>query len=188
MSDSAETPEIDPAARTGFGGLPRWLRIGIVAGAAAVVALIIAVVIRIVLQTPVVPLGPQSADVLLPGSCLVEPGAEDTYTVVNCATPHQQQIVASVDLTFPGVAYTSDESLAVYAGFTCDRLLEYRLYLPDDIVKSDYVMSAVSPPTLEQYDAGDATTLCAIADNPDAPDLGGTSDDLTRDLYRPIPQ
>jgi hypothetical protein len=168
--------------------LPRWLRIGIVAGATAVVALIIAVVIRIVLQTPVVPLGPQSADSLLPGSCLAEPGAEQTYTVVTCSTPHQQQIVASVDLTFPGVAYTSDESLAVYAGLTCDRLLEYRLYLPADIVKSEYLMSAVSPPTLEQYESGDASTLCAIADNPDSPEVGGSSDDLTRDLYRPIPQ
>lgn len=188
MSDSEATSETDPEIRAGFGGLPRWLRIGIVAAAAAVAALIIAVVIRIILQTPVVPLGPQSADVLQPGSCLLEPGTEETYTVVNCTTPHQQQVVASVDLTFPGVTYSADDALATFAGLTCDRLLEYRLYLPQDIVKNDYVMSAVSPPTLEQYEAGDASTLCAIADNPDAPDEGGTSDDLTRDLYRPIPQ
>lgn len=176
------------SSRAGFGDLPRWLRIGIVAAAAAVAALLIAVVIRIVLQTPIVPLGPTAAEDLLPGSCLLEPGAADTYTVVNCATPHQQQIVASIDLTFPGVTYTADDSLATYAGFTCDRLLEYRLFLPDDIVKVDYTMAAVSPPTLEQYEAGDASTLCSISDDPDVPEEGGTAEDLTQDLYRPIPQ
>lgn len=186
MSDSAATPETE--TRTGFGGLPRWLRIGIVAAAAAVVALLIAVVIRIVLQTPVVPLGPTSAEVLQPGSCLLEPGIEETYTVVNCTTPHQQQVIASVDLTFPGVAYSADSALATFAGLTCDRLLEYRLYLPSELKKVDYSMLAISPPTLEQYESGDATTLCGIADNPDSPEDGGTSDDLTRDLYRPIPQ
>ncbi|MEO8263642.1 MAG: septum formation family protein [Pseudolysinimonas sp.] len=186
MSEVESTP--DSIARTGFGALPSWLRIGIVAAATAVAVLIISVVIRIVLQTPVVPLGDIAADDLLPGSCMVQPGAEDVYTVVPCTQPHQQQIVASVDLAFPGVPYSADSSLATYAGYTCDRLLEYRLYLPTDLVKIEYIMSAISPPTLEQYNAGDTATLCAILDDPDLPEQGGTSDDLTRDLYRPIPQ
>jgi hypothetical protein len=31
-------------------------------------------------------------------------------------------------------------------------------------------------------------TLCAIGDNPELPEGGGVADDLTRDLYKPIPQ
>jgi hypothetical protein len=176
-------------ARAGFGGLPRWLRIGIIAAATAVLVLIAAVVIRLILQTPFVPLGVTSADDLVPGACLVEPGGdEDEYTVVNCGSPHQQQIIARVDLNFPGVPYSADESLAIYAGETCKRLLEYRLYLPDDMVKTDYDADAVNPPTLAEYESGDTETLCAVFDHPDRPDDGGGSEDLTRDLYRPIPQ
>jgi hypothetical protein len=188
VSDDAAKPEADPTARTGFGSLPAWLRIGIIAAATAVVALVIAVIIRIVLQTPVVPLGPTAAEDLLPGSCLLEPGAAETYTVVPCTTPHQQQIVASIDLSFPGVDYAADEPLAVYAQYTCDRLLEYRLFLPADLVKTDFVMAAVAPPTLEHYESGQTSTLCAILDDPDSPEKGGTSEDLTKDYYRPIPQ
>ena len=93
-----------------------------------------------------------------------------------------------MDLAFPGVPYSADESLAVYAEQTCLRLVEYRLYLPQDLVKSDYTAAAISPPTLEQYEAGDTETLCAVLDHPDRPEEGGVSADLTRDLYRPIPQ
>ncbi|CAN5496699.1 hypothetical protein BH09ACT4_BH09ACT4_08100 [soil metagenome] len=150
--------------------------------------LVLAVLIRVVLQTPVVPLGTTAADDLRAGSCLLEPGDLDTYTVVGCTTPHQQQIIASVDLAFPGVDYTADESLAIYAKYTCARLLEYRLYLPQDLVKSDFVTAAISAPTLQQYQAGDTATLCAVLDDPDLPETGGSSLDLTRDLYRPIPQ
>lgn len=183
MSEADTTP-----AATGFAGLPRWLRIGLVAAATAVVVLIIAVVIRIVLQTPIIPTGPTSADRLVPGACLLEPGDNDEYTVVSCSTPHQQQIIASVDLEFPGVPYSADESLAVYAEQTCLRLVEYKLYLPQDIVKSDYTAAAISAPTLDQYNSGDTETFCAVLDDPDRPDKGGTSEDLTRDLYRPIPE
>lgn len=184
----AEAGSAAAGTRTGFGGLPAWLRIGIIAAAAAVVALLIVVVMRIVLQTPVVPLGQTAAENLVPGACLLEPGRAETYTVVSCTTPHQQQIVARIDLTFPGVEYTADESLAIYAGNTCDRLLEYRLFLPRELVKTDYVMAAIQPPTLEQYSAGDTATLCSISDNPDAPESGGQPADLTSDLYRPLPQ
>jgi hypothetical protein len=186
VSEAKSTP--DAAARTGFGGLPGWLRIGIIAAATAVLVLIVSVIIRLVLQTPVVPLGQIAADDLVAGSCLLEPGDEDTYTVVPCSQPHQQQVIASVDLAFPGVTYTADSSLATYAGYTCDRLLEYRLYLPTDLVKLDYNMAAISPPTLDQYNAGDTSTLCAILDDPDLPEKGGVSADLTRDVYRPIPK
>jgi hypothetical protein len=181
--------EVDttPAA-TGFAGLPRWLRIGLIAAATAVLVIIVAVIVRIVLQTPMIPPGPTAADRLVPGACLLEPGDSDQYTVVTCSTPHQQQVIAKVDLAFPGVTYSADDSLAVYAEQTCLRLVEYRLYLPADIVKTDYTAAAISVPTVEQYDAGDTETLCAVLDHPDRPTLGGTSDDLTRDLYRPIPQ
>ena len=188
MSEANTTPA--SSARTGFGGLPRWLRIGLIAAATAVVVLVFAVVIRVVLQTPIVPYGVTPADRLLVGSCLLEPGGSASeYTVVPCTTPHQQQVIASIDLEFPGVdPYTADESLAVYAQETCDRLLEYRLYLPHDIDKFEYAMSAVAVPTLDAFSGGDTTTLCAVLDNPDSPEDGGVSDDLTRDLYRPIPK
>lgn len=187
MSDADANPT--PVTRTGFGGLPGWLRIGIVAAATIVVVLVFAVIIRIVLQTPSIPLGVTPAGDLRPGSCLLEPGAsEEQYTVVTCGAPHQQQVIASVDLAFPGVDYTADESLAIFAGETCDRLLEYRLYLPGDIVKTEYEMAAIAAPTLEQYQAGDTETLCAVLDNHDIPDDGGESVDLTTDLYHPMPQ
>lgn len=188
MSEADTTPAAQSATLTGFAGLPRWLRIALIAAATAVVVLIIAVVVRIVLQTPIIPTGPTPADQLVPGACLLEPGDADEYTVVPCSTPHQQQVIASVDLAFPGVPYSADESLAVYAEQTCLRLVEYRLYLPGDIVKADYTAGAIAAPTLEQYDAGDTETLCAVFDHPDRPEDGGVSEDLTRDLYRPIPE
>ena len=186
MSDVESTP--DAVSRTGFNGLPRWLRIGIIAAATAVVVLVIAVIIRILLQTPLIPLGPTAVDDLMPGACVVESGQLETYTVVSCSTHHHQQVIAKVDLAFPGVPYSADSSLATYAGYTCDRLLEYRLYLVQDMVKTEYKMAAISPPTLEQYQGGETVTLCAVYDNPKLPDDGGESEDLTRDLYRPMPK
>lgn len=187
MSEAKANPET--VVRTGFGGLPAWLRIGIVAAATIIVVLVISVVIRIVLSTPNIPLGPTAAGDLQPGSCLAEAGGTaDQYTVVACTSPHQQQIIASVDLAFPGVPYTADESLAIFAGETCERLLEYRLFLPRDLVKIEYETSAVAAPTLAEYEAGDTETLCAVLDNHDIPDDGGQSEDLTTDLYRPLPQ
>lgn len=187
MSEAESTPAAP--ASTGFGGLPRWLRIGIVAAATAVLVLVIAVVVRVALQSPFIPLGQTAAERLQPGACLLEPGGgAQSYTVVSCSSPHQQQVVAEIDIAFPDVGYSSQEALDVYAGYSCDRLLEYRLFLDDDLVKADYAMTAVSTPTLDQYGAGDAMTLCAIGDNPELPDKGGVADDLTRDLYRPIPQ
>lgn len=182
MSEATTTP-----AKSGFAGLPRWLRISLIAAATAVVVLIFAVVIRVALQTPLIPYVVTPADKLIPGSCLLEPGDDEKYTVVACSTPHQQQVIAEVDLDFPGVDYTADESLAVYAQETCDRLLEYRLYLVEDLEKSDYAMAAVGAPTLDEYQNGSTTTRCAILDNPEQPTKGGTSEDLTRDLYKPIP-
>jgi hypothetical protein len=187
VSEAESTP--DAPVRNGFGGLPRWLRIGIVAAATAVVVLVFAVIIRIILQTPIIPTGVTPAESLLPGSCLLEPGGtEPEYTVVVCTTPHQQQVIADVDLAFPGVSYTSDESLAVFAAETCERLVEYRLYLVNDLVKTDFTAIAIDPPTVEEYDGGETFTLCAVLDHPDRPEPGGSSEDLTRDLYRPIPQ
>ena len=70
---------------------------------------------------------------------------------------------------------------------TCARLLEYKLYLPQDLKRNDYTMGAVRIPSLAEYQAGDTRTLCAVLDNPDAPDEGGSSADIVGDLYRPIP-
>jgi hypothetical protein len=187
VSEAEANPET--SARSGFRGLPRWLRIGIIAAATAVLALIIAVVVRIALQAPAIPLGVTPVEQVLPGSCLLEPGGtSDEYTVVGCSTPHQQQVIARVDLAFPGVEYTADESLAIYADEVCNRMLEYRLYLIDDLVKTDFLAGAIAPPTLDRYEAGDTSTLCAVFDHPDRPEEGGSSEDLTRDLYRPMPQ
>jgi hypothetical protein len=187
VSEADANPETP--IRSGFGGLPRWLRIGIIAAASAVLVLIIAVIARVVLSSPIIPLGVTAVDDLLPGSCVVEPGGtSDEYTVVGCSTPHQQQVIARVDLAFPGVDYTADESLAIYADEVCNRLLEYRLYLVDDLVKAEYIAGAIASPTLEEYEAGETETLCSVLDHPDRPEQGGQSEDLTRDLYRPMPQ
>jgi hypothetical protein len=190
VNEANTTPDVaeSPTPATGFAGLPPWLRIGLIAAATAIVVLIIAVGVRIVLQTPIIPTGVTPVDRLVPGACLLEPGDLDEFTVVPCSTPHQQQVIASVDLEFAGVPYSADESLAVYAQETCRRLLEYRLYLPSDLVKAEYTTNPISPPTLEQYTSGDTTTLCAVLDDPERPDKGGDSDDLTRDLYEPIAQ
>ncbi len=187
MSEADANP--GTPTRSGFGELPRWLRIGIIAAATAVLVLVIAVVVRIALQAPAIPLGVTPVGDVLPGSCLLEPGGtSDEYTVVGCSTPHQQQVIARIDLAFPGVDYTADESLAIYADEVCNRLLEYRLFLVDDLVKTDYIGGAVAPPTLAEYQAGDTETLCSVLDHPDRPEDGGSSEDLTRDLYRPMPQ
>ncbi|CAN5325469.1 hypothetical protein BH11ACT3_BH11ACT3_04080 [soil metagenome] len=186
MTEVDARPEA--AALSGFRGLPRWLRIGIIAAATAGLLLVIAVVVRVIVQTPQIPLGVTAAADLRPGSCLLEPGAAKKYTVVSCGTPHQQQVFARIDLAYPGVEYSADESLAIYADATCARLLEYRLYLTDDLVKADYLADAIAPPTLDQYTSGETFTLCAIYDHPDRPDEGGSSVDLTGDLYRPIPE
>ncbi len=179
-------PGRPPAA--GFAALPRWMRIGIIAAAAAVIALGISVLVRVAVSTPAVPQGVIAAGDLAPGSCLLEPGSLDEYTVVECGRPHQQQVIAVVDLAFPDVLYNADESLAIYADSTCARLLEYRLYLPDDLEKQEFIAAAIAPPTLEQYEAGETETRCAVLDDPDRPETGGVSADLTEDLYRPIPQ
>jgi hypothetical protein len=187
VSEADANPETP--ARSGFRGLPAWLRIGIIAAATAVIVLIIAVIARLILQTPFIPLGTTATDDLLPGSCLVEPGGgSDEYTVVGCSTPHQQQVIARVDLLFPGVDYTADEALAIYADEVCNRLLEYRLFLVDGMEKGDFIAAAIAPPTLEQYEAGETETICSVLDHPDRPDEGGQSEDLTTDLYRPMPQ
>lgn len=183
------TPPRPPREPSAFGGLPRWLRIGIIAAASAVLVLIIAVVVRVAVQTPFIPLGVTATGDLQPGSCLLEPGATSAeYTVVGCSTPHQQQVFAIVDLEFAGVSYTADEALAIYADNACQRLLEYRLGLPSDLVKADFEAAAIDPPTLDEYTNGGTKTLCGVFDDPDRPDEGGTSVDLTADLYRPIPQ
>jgi hypothetical protein len=176
-----------PAAASGFAGLPRWLRIALIAAATAVGVLVIAVVIRVVLQTPFIPFGPTPAERVVPGACLLEPGEADRYTVVACSTPHQQQVIAEIDLDFPGVQFTADSALAEYARQTCSRLLEYKLYLPQDLKRAEYTMAAVRIPSLADYEAGDTRTLCAVLDNPDAPEEGGSSADIVGDLYRPIP-
>lgn len=186
MSEVDATTEA--ANTTGFRGLPRWLRIGVIAAGVAVLLLALLVIVRLIAQAPHIPLGATAVDKLQPGSCLLEPGNSEKYTVVSCGTPHQQQVVARVDLAYPGVDYHSDESLAIYAGDACDRLLEYRLYLPSDLVKADYAMLAIDPPTLDRYTSGDTHTLCAVLDNPDLPKKGGSSVNLTTDLYSPIPQ
>jgi hypothetical protein len=186
--DATAQPASEPSVPTGFRGLPRWLRIGIIAAGAAVLLLVVVVLVRMALQAPHIPLGTTAADKLQSGSCLLEPGDLESYTVVSCGSPHQQQVVASVDLAYPGVEYHSDDSLAIYAGSTCDRLLEYRLFFPSDLIKADYNMLAINPPTLDRYTSGDTRTLCAVLDDPDLPKKGGHSVDLTSDLYRPIPQ
>lgn len=162
-------------------GLPVWARIGILALAAVVVALVAIVLIRLATRVPPIPLGVTAVADLRPGSCLAEGGVDRAqYTVVGCGAEHPQQVFATADLELDASIYgLVDESLATFGDEVCGRYLEYRLFLREDLDKSEYTAAALGIPTAAEYEAGDTEALCTIvrAD-------GGA---LTDDLYRAMP-
>jgi hypothetical protein len=159
----------------------RWVLPVVIAAGAAVLALIVIVVLRVILANPAPPLGPTSTEDLQPGSCLAEAATDlTTYTVVDCGTPHPQQVVAEVTLTPEAVAvYSSYTSIHAYVEAICDRLIEYDLYVEAGTGRSGHDLVAIGVPDQRAWNAGDDTALCAIVAEDGA--------DLTGSLYRPMP-
>lgn len=191
MTD-AVTAETEPASRgfrTWFTGLPRWVRIGFVAGLVIVVGLASFVAYRVLTRVPHIPLGVTAAEDLLPGSCLAdaEPDLAE-YEVVACSVEHPAQVFAIAPLDLDETLFSDDgafrgadagDALPIFADEVCERFLEYRLYLVSDLDKQHYEARSLTVPSLDDWRAGDQDVLCVIADEDGAP--------LTRDLYRPMP-
>jgi hypothetical protein len=161
--------------------LPSWARIGLVAFVAVVVALVALIGFRVATRVPAIPLGDTAIADLQPGACLAEDGADlDTYTVVACSAPHPQQVFAIADLELDESVYAqTGGALDAFGDAVCDRYLEYRLFLDQELERSDYTTRAIGLPTPDEYAAGDTDALCVIAREDGA--------DLTSDLYRAMP-
>lgn len=191
MTDAATAhPEPAPGGfRPWFAGLPRWARIGFIAGIVIVVGLASFVAYRVLTRVPAIPLGVTAAHDLLPGSCLADAAPDlDEYEVVACTVEHPAQVFAVAPLDLDDTLFSEDgafrgpdagDALPIFGDQVCSRFLEYRLYLVDDLVKRDHVASSLAVPTLDEWRAGDTDVLCVVA----AKD--GSA--LTRDLYRPMP-
>ncbi len=161
--------------------LPQWARIGIIVLAAMVIAVVAILAVRVLTRTPVIPTGSTAADDLQVGSCLAEAERSlDRYTVVGCGEPHPVQIFAIADVGVADAVYDQTQGvLDAFADAVCERYLEYLLFLPDDLERSDHVVSSITTPDAQQYAAGDTDALCVIALESGEP--------LTGDLYRAMP-
>jgi len=170
-----------PVARSGWSGLPRWARIGIIALGVVILVLVAIVPIRLLTRVAPITYGATDVDDLRPGSCLTESDQRlETYTVTSCAIAHPLQVFADVDLDLDEDVYAETGSaLQAFADATCDRFLEYRLFLVPELEKNDYAASAIDVPTPEEFAAGDTVALCVLA-----ADDGG---DITGDAYRALP-
>jgi hypothetical protein len=174
VSEPSQTVASEP------GRGPRWARIGIIAAAAVVVAIVAIVGFRALLSNPAPPLEVTAAADLQLGSCLAEDGTDlESWTVVDCATGHPQQVVASMDLSVVTNVYSAFSAMTSVAEEICDRYLEYDLFVQPVADPKTHDLVAIAVPSLEQYEAGETIALCAIVA------LDGA--ELTGDLYRPMP-
>jgi hypothetical protein len=165
---------------TGWRALPRWLRIGIVVLITVTVVLATLVIVRVITRVPPIPTGVTAVGDLRPGSCLAESGDLDEYTVVACDEPHPQQVFAEADLDLDDNVYSSTASaLQLFGDALCGRYLEYRLFLAADLDRNEYEVAAIDVPDPDTYAGGDTVALCVITSE--------AGDDLTGDLYRPMP-
>jgi hypothetical protein len=171
----------DTAPRGWWGNLPSWARVGLIAFGVVVIALSALVAFRVATRVPAIPTGLTAAAELRPGSCLAESALDlDEYTVVPCGQPHPQQVFATADLELDDDLYAlTGGALEAFGDAVCDRYLEYRLFLDQDLDKRDYSAHAIALPTPGDYAAGLTETRCVIAHD--------EGDDLVEDLYRPMP-
>ena len=176
MTDAVDAPSRRWAA------LPGWARLGILALAVVIVAIVAIVVVRVVTRVPPIPLGTTAIGDLRPGSCLAEAELDLVeYTVVSCSTEHPQQVFAPADLTLDDATYELvGPSLATFGDLLCNRFLEYRLFLAEELETRLYVADVIDVPDDDAYAAGDTEALCVIFPR----ETGAT---LTGDLYRPMP-
>lgn len=178
MNDPAATGD-DSAAEVNRA--PRWGLIGIIAGVTVVVAIAATVGIRALIARPAPSLGVTAAADLRPGSCLADPAdaATDEVTVVDCGSPHPQQVVGTVDLSIDTQAYTQFSAMSTYADEVCDRFLEYGLLVSDGVDADGYDLMAVAVPSESDYVGGRSEAYCAVQALDGSPLVG--------DLYRPLP-
>jgi hypothetical protein len=171
----------DTAPRGWWGNLPSWARVGLIAFGVVVIALVSLVAFRVATRVPAIPTGLTAADELRPGSCIAESALDlEEYTVVPCGQPHPQQVFATADLELDDDLYAlTGGALEAFGDAVCDRYLEYRLFLDEDLDKRDYAAGAIALPTPADYAAGLTETRCVIAHDEGA--------DLVDDLYRPMP-
>lgn len=159
---------------------PNWWVIGIVAAATIFVALFAIIAFRALLSDPPPALGATPAAELQLGSCLAEAETDlASYTVVDCASPHPQQVVGTVDIGIRSVAYTQYTAVTVFAREVCNRYLEYSLFVRDEITPEDYTADAIAIPTETQYKSGQDQALCVVA--------AGDGSQLTESVYRALP-
>lgn len=171
----------DTTPRGWWGNLPSWARVGLIAFGVVVIALSAIVAFRVATRVPVIPTGLTATADLHPGSCLAEPALDlDEYTVVPCGQPHPQQVFATADLELDDLVYAqTGGALDAFGDAVCDRYLEYRLFLDEDLETRDYSAHAIGLPSPDEYAAGLTETRCVIAHEDD--------EDLVEDLYRPMP-
>jgi hypothetical protein len=173
--------EAADASPRGWGALPIWARVGVLALVAALVALVAIVAFRVATRVPPIPFGTTAVADLRPGSCLAEAEPDlAEYTVIPCGQPHPQQVFAAPDLELDDSVYNLvDTALQEFGDEVCRRYLEYRLFLLDGLETGDYAAFAIAVPDSDAYTAGDTDALCVIV-----PEDGGT---ITGDTYRPLP-
>ncbi len=159
---------------------PRLARFALIAAAAIVLVIIVVVTVKAATSTPQASLGETAVVDLVLGSCLAEDETDlDEYTVVGCAEPHPQQVVATVDLGKTENVYTQFSAMSSYAQEICNRFIEYGLFVSDDAGTDDYELVVLGMPSEQAFADGETTALCAIVDSE-----GGQ---LRESLYQPMP-
>ena len=157
----------------------RWGLLALVAGGAVILALAALLVVRIVINNARPPLGVTAVADLQPGSCLAEEAPDNPeYTVVDCATPHPQQVIGEVDLSLGREVYTSYDAMPLLAQEVCERYLEYDLFVDQPTGEDRLAMVAMGLPTEVGVRAGRTIAYCAV--------VASDGSDLTKDEYKPI--
>ncbi len=175
----AGQPEVVESPSVATGGV-HWLRLGIAAGATAILAVVAIVGYSSVIEGLSAQSGPTATSELQLGTCLAESDVGLTqYTVIDCAFEHPQQVVADIDLSRASGTYSSTEALVSYVEEVCNRFIEYGLFIRADVREEQYDVFAVWVPTIEDVANGVDRGLCGVRSLDGSP--------LTEDLHQPVP-
>ncbi len=165
---------------SGWARLPRWGRIGIIAGAVAVVGIAGVVGVRVASRWAPIPTGVTAVGDLRPGACLAEASPTVDVEVVPCSAEHAAEVFAVAKLDLDDDVYAQvSTALQQFADAVCGRYLEYRLFLDPGIARSDWSTAAIAVPDPDAFAAGDQDALCVVT-----PADGGT---VTGGISRPAP-
>ena len=153
------TVESAPPATT---RLPRWAIVLLVAAGAfvlTVVGLVVGFIVAVIAEPA---LGITESSAVRPGSCLAETEPDlASYTVVDCAEAHPQQVIAEIDLGRNTAQYTTASALSSYADEICARFLEYGLFVTD-AVDERFTVVALAVPSPEAAAAGSTAARCSL--------------------------